>query len=173
LIVRQREVLRRLSGAGYERALARVSAAERDDYESAGILSWCNQVSARSVTKAVATELGLDPLQLAGDVVAESVREALRGPWGILIGRMIDDRAIVMRASMLFEKAFDQDKLQASLLGPGQALLRLSGWQGAEPIDIVSVARRAEALLQSLGRRASVTYQVRGDEIEFNVISGA
>ena len=171
LIVRQREVLRRMAGNGYERALARVSAAEREDYESAGILSWCTQASARAVTLAVAAELGQDPLQLAGEVVAESVREALRGPWAILIGRMIDDRAIVMRAPMLFEKAFDQGKLEASLLGPGQARLRLSGWPAAEPVDIVSVARGAEALLQAIGRRASVTHQLRDDAIEFNVIS--
>ena len=42
---------------------------------------------------------------------------------------------------MLFEQAFDQGKLEASLLGPGQARLRLSGWPAAEPVDIVSVAR--------------------------------
>jgi hypothetical protein len=33
------------------------------------------------------------------------------------------------------------------------------------------VARGAEALLQAIGRRASVTHQVRDDALEFNVIT--
>ena len=172
LIVGQRAVLRRLAGpARYQRALERASAAESEEYESCTVLSWCDQRAARGVTLAAAAELGVNPAQLAGDIVAESVSNAFSGPWGIMLGRLVDDESILHRAPFFFSKSFDRGELRGELIGDGRAKLHLRGWPDPHVMDLISFARGAEAMLRALGRSAAVTYQTRADEVEFSVIT--
>lgn len=169
LISHQRELLRRAAGARYDAALARVSPDAREDYESAGILSWCGQSSARAVTAAVAAELGRDPIELVRDIVSASTREALRGPWAVLLRLMTDDHAILRRASTLFAKAFDRGALRATLLEDGVSRVTLEGWPDAHAMDIESIACGIETLLEVLGRRCAVTSTRRGAVIDYAV----
>ncbi|MBL8744308.1 MAG: hypothetical protein JNK04_24545 [Myxococcales bacterium] len=171
LITRQRELLRRAAGARYAIALSRVPAAAREDYDSAGILSWCGQSSARAVTTAVAVELGQSPIELVRHIVEVSTREALQGPWAILLGMMTDDHAILRRASKIFEKAFDRGTLSATLLGDGTTRVTLEGWPNAHAMDIESIACGMETLLDVLGRACTVSSTRRGPVIEYIVKS--
>ncbi len=169
LISRQRELLRRAAGARYAIALSRVSPAAREDYDSAGILSWCGQSSARAVTTAVAVELGRSPIELVRHIVEVSTREALQGPWAILLGSMTDDHAILRRASKVFEKAFDRGTLSATLLADGTSRVTLEGWPNAHAMDIESIACGMETLLDVLGRHCTVSSARRGPVIEYTV----
>lgn len=169
LIGKQRELLRRAAGARYAAALARVSREARDDYESAGVLSWCGQDSARAVTAAVAAELGRDPLELVRHVVGGSTREALRGPWAVLLAMMTDDYAILRRASTIFSKAFDRGTLRATLLGEGVSRVTLEGWPNAHAMDIESISCGIQTLLDVLDRPCTVTATRNGALVEFLV----
>jgi hypothetical protein len=169
-VVRQRDIMRTLAGPRFEGALATVSQAARDDYESTTILSWCPQSSARAVTAAVAEALGRDPVEFVGAVVSQSLREALAGPWAVFLGSMTDDEAILRRAATLFEKSFDQGKLEAVALGKGRFKVTLSGWQRPHAMDVESLARGITTLLEVVERPATVSAAVRADmTVEFRV----
>lgn len=169
-MVRQRAILRELAGPRYERALTRVSRKARDDYESAGVLSWCPQGSMREVTAAVAEEVGRDPIELVGAVVSQSLRDALSGPWAIFLGRMTTDEAILRRAATLFEKSFDRGKVLATALGEGRFRLTLSGWSDPHAMDVESMRCSIETLLAIVERPAVVSASRRPDAtVEFLV----
>lgn len=169
LISRQRELLRRIAGAQYTAALSRVPATACEEYESASILSWCGQGAARAVTAAVAVELGRDPIELVRHVVEISTREALRGPWAILLGRMTDLHAIVRRASVVFEKAFDRGTLRATLVDKEVSRVTLEGWPDPHPMDVESIACGIETMLGVLERPCTVISVRRGAVIEYTI----
>lgn len=169
LIARQRDLLKREAGSRYADALSRVPPGVREEYESAGILSWCGQAAARAVTVAVAAEIGRSPIELVRHIVEVSTREALRGPWAILLKMMTDEDAIVRRASKIFEKAFDRGTLTATLLDGGVSRVTLEGWPNAHAMDVESIACGMETLLDVLERPCTVAGARRGPVVEFTV----
>lgn len=168
-MVRQLAALERLAGAGYARALARLPTDVRVELEGLGMLSWCRQSAVRSATLEVARELGVDPVQLAGDVVEESVDSAFRGVWGVFL-RFTDDASLVRRASSVFEKSFDRGVFEAHLVAPSRARLTLRGWDAPHDMDLESISRSIRVALIVAGRKPPhVTITRESDRVAFDV----
>ncbi len=169
LISQQRDLLRKTAGDRYSSALLRVPEQAREEYESVGVLSWCRQSSARAVTEAVAVELDRSPIEMTRYVVETSTRAALRGPWAVLLRMMTDDDAIVRRASVIFEKAFDRGTLRATQLDSRLWRVKLEGWPQAHAMDIESIACGMSTLLDVLNRPATVSISRRGAIIDYTI----
>lgn len=168
-MVRQLAALERLAGSGYARALARLPADVRVELEETGMLSWCRQSAVRAATLEVACELGVDPVELAGDVVEESVDTAFRGVWGVFL-RHSDDASLVRRASSVFEKSFDRGAFEAHLVGPNRAQLTLRGWDAPHDMDLESISRSIRVALVVAGRvPPRVTITRANDHVAFDV----
>lgn len=168
-MVRQLAALKRLAGEGYSRALARLDPDLRAELEGLGLLSWCRQSAVRSATLEVARELGVDPVQLAGDVVEESVESAFRGVWSVFF-RFTDDASLVRRASSVFEKTFDRGVFEAHLTEPNHARLTLRGWETPHDMDLESIARSIRVALVVAGRAPPrVSVRRAHDHVAFDV----
>lgn len=153
----------------FERALTTLPPRDREEYEHVSSLGWVRQDVARAATRAVAMELGVDPVALAGEVVEESVAHALRGVWAVLL-RNTSDEALVSRAATIFEKSFDRGTFRASQLGPGRAQIVLEGWPSPHEMDVASIARSIAAALAVAGRAHRRVTTVRdGERVRFEV----
>lgn len=172
LVTQQRQLLRDLAGPErYARALNRVPASVRDEYENVSALGWCAQSTARAVTRAVAETIGRSPIDLAGEISEASVMHAFRGVWAVFL-KFTSDDALIRRASFIFEKSFDRGKFDAELAGPGRARTVLTGWPHAEDMDTHSIACSIAALLVAAGRRRPrVSVRRDADRILFDVVT--
>ncbi len=162
---------RRCGAARFERALETLPSVVREEYDQATALGWTQQATVREATRAVALELDVDPIELAAQVVEESVAQSLRGVWSILV-RNTSDEALVSRAATIFGKSFDAGKFRAEALTAGRVRVVIEGWPRAHDMDIASIARGIVAILEVAGRRrrpGRVTALREGARILFDV----
>lgn len=170
LVLRQRAIMEALCGpARFAQALASLPEDMRAEYDAATSLGWVRQSTVRAVTQAAAAQIAADPVRFAGDVVEQSITDAVRGVWAVLV-RNTNDDALLSRAATIFEKSFDRGRFRAASLGPGRAEIVLEGWADPHEMDIVSIERSIAAVLRVAGRTASrVTTSRVGARVRFDV----
>jgi hypothetical protein len=132
------------------------------------MLSWCRHSTATEVTVRVGLALGKRPEAFQAVVVKTGVERTVAGPWGVLL-RMASDEALVKRTALIYSKTCDRGRLTANTLGPGQVDLTLSEWPDVPDLAIVAIAAGIEAVLQSVGRRASVKWTRKPTTVLFEV----
>ena len=154
LILQEREALEAIVGADtVRRALARgVPREVREAYETLTAATRIPADYVEQVYFAVAEEAGLDPLQMHRDVVRTGVDKALKSIWRVML-RFTSDAAIVRRAPLFFGRGLSKGTLQAQMIGPGEAEVRLTGWPGVPRMQINGIEAAIQVILECAGRR--------------------
>jgi hypothetical protein len=127
----------------------------RASYDEATILSWVPQEAVREVTRRVAANLAMSPVELAERVVTDSVSSLCVGPWNILL-RLTSDEALVSRAATIFQRAFDTGLIETRSIAEGEVELILRGWPAADEMDLASLSAGIRATLGSVGRMCRI-----------------
>jgi len=154
LIAEERRALEALVGADLvRRALdARVPPEVREAYETLTAISRIPTDYVEQVYYAVAEEAGLDPLEMHHDVVRAGVERALKTVWRVLL-RFTSDAAIVRRAPLFFNRGLSKGTLEAQMLGPGEAEIRLTGWPGVPRMQVNGIEAGIQTVLECSGRQ--------------------
>lgn len=154
LIAEERGALEALVGADVvRRALeTRVPADVREAYESLTAVTRIPTDYVEQVYYAVAEEAGLDPLAMQHDVVRAGVEKALKSMWRVLL-RFTSDAAIVRRTPLFFKRGLSKGNLEAQMLGPGEAEIRLTGWPGVSRMQINGIQAAIQTILECSGRQ--------------------
>jgi len=121
------------------------------------MLSWCRHSTATEVTIRVGAAIGKRPEAFQAEVVRAGVERTVAGPWRVLL-RMASDEALVKRTALIYSKTCDRGRLSAVSLGPGRVDLTLSEWPDAPDLALVALAAGVEAVLNSVGRKATVKW---------------
>jgi hypothetical protein len=169
LLLEQRKVMIRLAGEEVvRRVIAGLPAEQREEYEGISLLSWCRHSTATEVTVRVGQAIGKRPEVFQAEVVRAGVERTIAGPWRVLL-RLASDEALVKRTALLYSKTCDRGRLTAEPLGPGHVQLTLSEWPDAPDLAIVALAAGVEAVLRSVGRKATVTWARKPPNVVFEV----
>ena len=153
LIAKERKVLEEIVGADtVHRALQNVPPAIRREYDTLTPLTKIPTQVVETVYEAVAHEAGRDVFRMHRDVVRTGVEQALKSIWRVLL-RFTGDDALVRRTPLFFNRGLSKGELQAAMVGPGKAEIRLTGWAGVSAMQINGIAAAVEAVLSCAGRQ--------------------
>lgn len=153
LIRKEREVLEDLVGPdALASALRTLPEDEREEYANVRPLTRIRTQTVEAVYEAVANETGRDVMRLHRELVRVSMENALRGVWRSLL-RFTSDEALVRRAPLVFSRGLSAGKLDARIVRPGSAEIRLTGWTGVSDMQINGIAVGAETMLSCAGRQ--------------------
>ena len=152
LIAKERKVLEEIVGEStVERALRGMPVELRQSYETITALTKIPTETVERVYEAVAREAGRDVFRLHRDVVRTSVEQALKSIWRVLL-RFTGDEALVRRTPLFFNRGLSKGRLESSMVSPGKAEIRLTGWAGVSALQINGIAAAIEAVLSCAGR---------------------
>jgi len=169
LLLEQRKVMLKIAGEDVFRSVVAGLPEElRTEYEGISMLSWCRHSTATEVTVRVGQALGRRPEAFQAEVVRAGVERTMAGPWRILL-RLASDEALVKRTALIYSKTCDRGRLKAEPLGPGHVQLTLSEWPDVPDLAIIALAAGVEAVLHSVGRKASVTWTRKPLSVVFDV----
>lgn len=154
LIAKERKVLEELVGEEVvTEALAGLPPDVRDEYETITSLTKIPTATVERVYEAVAERAGRDVFRMHRDVVRLGVEQALKSIWRVLL-RFTGDEALVRRTPLFFNRGLSKGKLEAKMVGPGKAELRLTGWARVSELQINGIAAATEAVLTCAGRHS-------------------
>ena len=136
------------------RALARVPEEIRMRYEFATTMGWVPIDTMEKVFSAIAAELGRSLDELHESVARRSIERTMQTVWRVLL-RFTSDRALVSRAPVLFAKAYNRGRLEASFPKPCVAEVRLYDWPDPPAWPLRATRIGIETALR-LGNRKNV-----------------
>ncbi len=152
LIQKERVALEKIVGAEVVvEALATLPDDRRREYDELGALTQIRASTVEMVYQAVADHTGRDVFRMHREIVRVSVESALRTVWRVLL-RFTTDQALVRRTPLFFSKGLSRGKLNARIVRPGQAEIRLTDWPEVPPLQINGIAAAIEAVLSCAGR---------------------
>lgn len=156
--------LHRIVGsAAYAEGLASLPVDVRTEIEQATSISWVRMGSSIAFVDAAALAAMRDPDLVYDEVVKRSVEMTYGGVWRVLI-RFTTAETLVTRAALLYSKSRDTGKLDAALLRPGLAELRVTEWPRMLERYIRSIAITSKTLLLLSGEReVSATHAATRD----------
>ncbi len=154
LIAEERLALEELVGADVvRRALDdRVPAEVREAYETLTAVTRIPTDYVEQVYYAVAEEAGLDPFEMHRSVVRAGVEKAIKSMWRVLL-RFTSDAAIIRRTPLFFNRGLSKGSLEAQMLGPGEAEIRLTGWPDVSRMQVNGIQTAAQTILECSGRK--------------------
>lgn len=153
LIRKEREALEGIVGPyAVATALRTLPKELREEYSTVRTLTRIRTRTVEAVYGAVATETGRDVMRLHRELVRVSMENAMRGVWRSLL-RFTSDEALVRRAPLVFSRGLSAGELNARIIGPGSAEIRLTGWNGVSDMQINGIAAGAETVLSCAGRQ--------------------
>lgn len=169
VLLEQRKVLEELAGRDVlERVISALPEDRRAEYQSLGFLSWCRHSTATRVVVDVGRELGKLPEVFQAEVVRAGVERTFGGVWKVLL-KLSSDEALIKRSAILYSKACDRGRMTPESLGPGWVKLTLSEWPEIPDLAIVALAAGIEAVLNVVGRGATVTWKREPQVVTFDV----
>lgn len=136
------------------RALTRVPDEMRTRYEFATTMGWVPIDTMERVFAAIADEVRRSPDELHESVARRSIERTMQTVWRVLL-RLTSDRALVSRAPVLFAKAYNRGRLEASFPKPCLAELRLYDWPDPPAWPLRATRIGIETALR-LGNRKNV-----------------
>ena len=152
LIRMERDALEELVGADVvASALETLPPAQREEYSTVRTLTLVRTKTVEAVYYAVANETGHEVMRLHRELVRTSMASALRGAWRSLLS-FTSDEALVRRAPLVFSRGLSAGVLNARIVRPGYAEIRLTGWNGVSDMQINGIAAGAETVLSCAGR---------------------
>ena len=137
-----------------ERALARVPEETRTRYQFATTMGWVPISTMETVFGAIADEVGRSLDELHESVARRSIERTMQTVWRVLL-RFTSDRALVSRAPVLFAKAYNRGRLEASFPKDCLAELRLYDWPDPPAWPLRATRIGIETALR-LGNRKNV-----------------
>ncbi|MFK8000434.1 MAG: hypothetical protein AB8H86_12610 [Polyangiales bacterium] len=154
LIRKEREALEGIVGAEAVVAALRTLPEEmREEYSTVRTLTRIRTRTVEAVYGAVAAETGREVMRLHRELVRVSMESAMRGVWRSLL-RFTSDEALVRRAPLVFSRGLSAGELNARIVRPGSAEIRLTGWSGVTDMQINGIAAGAETVLSCAGRES-------------------
>ena len=102
-------------------------------------VSWCSLGSLRSFHEAMAAVVKADPNAWHLRVVEHATQEMFSTTFRFFL-RLTSPEALVRRASTVYARIFDAGKMEATVVGPGHSLARLSGWPEPPAFHLDAVA---------------------------------
>jgi len=154
LVAKERKVLEALVGeATVQRALAELPTEIRSEYETITPLTKIPTDTVERVYAAVAEQAGRDVFQMHRDVVRLGVEQALKTIWRVLL-RFTGDEALVRRTPLFFNRGLSKGQLEAKMVRPGKAEIRLTGWAQVSELQVNGIAAAIETVLACAGRNA-------------------
>lgn len=169
VLLEQRKVLEELaSEETVQRVIASLPPDQRAEYEGLSFLSWCRHSTATEVVVRVGRELGKLPEAFQAEVVRAGVERMFGGVWKVLL-RFSGDEALIKRSAVLYSKACDRGRMTANPLGPGHVKLTLSEWPEVPELAIIALAAGIEAVLNVVGRGATISWKREPPVVVFDV----
>jgi hypothetical protein len=162
-----------LGSAVVAQALADLPAEARLEIEGVTAASWVPIPAYEAFYAAVAHRGGRDVAELHSAVSRQSVEQAFRTMWRILL-RLTSDEALVTRTPLMFTRAYTHGKLTSGISAPGQAHVELSAWPAVPDIVMRGVRVAVETVLHLAGRKnARVVAQRSADGATFRATWGS
>lgn len=153
----------------FDRALTRVSQADRDAYENIDPLGWVPLRVSAAVLDAVAAEAKLDAEELFDRVVREGVERSFKTVWKVLLHFTTDD-ALIARTPLIYAKSRNIGKLEARIAAPGEADATLTGWPQMTERHARAIAVSIATVLSLAGRKSPrFFYQRTADGATFKL----
>lgn len=169
VLLEQRKVLEELaSKETVVRVIASLPPDQRSEYEGLSFLSWCRHSTATEVVIRVGQELGKKPEAFQAEVVRAGVERMFGGVWKVLL-RFSSDEALIKRSAVLYSKACDRGRMTADPLEPGHVKLTLSEWPEVPDLAVIALAAGIEAVLNVVGRGATITWKREPPVVVFDV----
>jgi hypothetical protein len=115
------------SDESVEEVLAQLPPPVAEELRSVLAVSWCSLASVRAFHETMAAIQKEDPTVWHLRVVEHTTQEMFNTTWRFFL-RLTSPEALVRRTSTMYARIFDTGKMEASIVGPGQSLARLTGW---------------------------------------------
>lgn len=152
-LVVSRRVVRKLVGdEAFERALAALTAEEREAFMDSTVLSW---VPATAIDRAMA-EFARAARTTPEELVVEATRiaqeEMLHTIYRILM-RITTDEALIGRTNTFYSRVYDTGTLSSVFPTPGRANVTLTGWPTISSVQIAGLGAGIETTLRCAGRK--------------------
>jgi len=165
ILVPQRDALvARFGVDAYGRALARVPAEMRAEYEGITAEGWCRSATVECVVVELSREAGADPREVTDATVHYAVRSTVGTLWRVLM-KMTGDLTLLRRAPMFYARSFDRGSLTGERISPGHAELVLDGWPDVTDLQAIGIAAGVRAVMEMAGRPDVVVLWRRDAEL--------
>lgn len=143
----RRQLLERCGHARFERALARLPADMRREYDEISTVSWPRVEVAEAIVRAAGDVLGRDSASLHEEISRASVERTLTTLWRLLL-RFTSDEALVARTPRIYARALNRGELQPRMVAPGRAEIRVVGWPDIPEFSLRGVRIGIESVLR-------------------------
>jgi hypothetical protein len=151
IVIYHRSALESLCGREVvTQALARLSAAERQEILDALPVSWVRHATLEVLYDQTARLARRDVADLHAQIVRRGIEHRVRHLWRILI-RLSGPAALATRAKMIYEKSYSVGRININPRGPGSTDLVLQGWPGVPEMAIRGVRVGTHTLLTLSG----------------------
>lgn len=150
-----RELLRtKLLGPGpFERAMARVPAADRDHYLGASSMSWVRVAAIHEVLAACAAETKVDPREMNRTLTRAVTDQHFRGPWKIFF-RFTTDEALLSRGPVMYGKTYSRGRMVIETLANGRIVFDVVDYPNVDELVVLEgLAVATEQALVVAGRK--------------------
>ena len=148
-----RRAMEKMLGAGpFSVALARLSPAQRAEYEAVLPVSWLRVSTQEALTIAAADVAGRDLYAFHAEASRRSIEQTLNTLWRALM-RITTDDALITRTTTIYAKTFDRGRLASKIPVPGRSEVTVSDWPTISELSLRGVAIGVETVLRIAGRR--------------------
>jgi hypothetical protein len=143
---------RRLGADVFDRILAKLSAADRDELTLVTPLSWVRFSIVERLYEDAAAARGTTVEELHTEIASRVTGQAITTIWRALL-RVVTDEMLISRSPSLFKKAYPQGALEIVKSGKGFAELRVVDWPQMNDFAVRGLRLGIESTLRSAGRR--------------------
>ena len=151
------------------RALASMPAAARAELADLLPVSWCTLSTADAIHAAMSAEAGENVVEWHKKIVRVVMERTFSTVWRFFL-KLTSLSQIAKRAASLYGKSFDRGKMHAELVGPGHAVMTLTGWADVPDRELNAIEVSTEIVLHLSGRKQAIVRVVRtADGARFDV----
>ncbi len=148
-----RDVAAELLGAqAVQSALSRVSADNRQRYETLTAVEWVPIEVMETVFVELARDAGVSVGTLHEQVAVISIERTMRTFWRMLL-RLTTDRALISRTPVIFSKSYNRGRLEAHIPRPGHGEIVLYDWPDVPPWPVRATRIGVQTVLSIAGRK--------------------
>ncbi|MDH5493240.1 MAG: DUF2378 family protein [Myxococcales bacterium] len=140
-----------LGAAVVQRALDRLPADRRAEYDGATALSWVRISTILMFFQGLAEETGRDIWDVHEEIVRHGIARTLTTVWRLLL-RMTSDEAIVKRTPILYGKHFNIGRASAQIDAKGNGRMRVVDFPMIDDMSLHGLSVGIEAVLEFAGR---------------------
>lgn len=145
-------LLETVGQAALDRALATLPADAAREYSAVTALSWVPLTTLAAVIDAVAREVGREPEAFFDGIVRKTTERSFTTLFRVLL-HFTTDHALITRTPIIYARTRNVGKLEATIVAPGVARLRLTEWPSIAERNARSIAIGIETVLTLSGRR--------------------